>query len=142
MNTEIFIPMQYMIGMSVIVMFFVTALRLKAIYLGNKLSGENYRHPEFPEGSNILKNAQRNLINLFEFPVIFYALCIMIYVTGNVDEMFVSLAWYFLYFRIAHSVYHILFNHLILGGLPVRAMLFLPSLIIIIMMTWRFYGMI
>jgi|TARA_X000000368_G_scaffold103522_1_gene80051 hypothetical protein len=141
-GTEIFIPIRYMISLSVIVMIFVTILRLKVIYLDKKVSGENYRHPDFPEGSNILKNGQRNLANLFEFPILFYALCIMIYVTGNVDETFVKLAWYFLYFRIAHSIYHIFFNHIILGGFPARAMLFVPSLIIIIMMTWRFYGMI
>ena len=141
-GTEIFIPIRYMISLSVIVMIFVTILRLKVIYLDKKVSGENYRHPEFPEGSIMLKNAQRNLMNLFEFPILFYALCIMIYVTGNVDETFVKLAWYFLFFRIAHSIYHIFFNHIILGGFPARAILFVPSLIIIIMMTWRFYGMI
>ena len=94
-GTEIFIPIRYMISLSVIVMIFVTILRLKVIYLDKKVSGENYRHPEFPEGSNILKNGQRNLANLFEFPILFYALCIMIYVTGNVDETFVKLAWFF-----------------------------------------------
>ena len=79
-GTEIFIPIRYMISLSVIVMIFVTILRLKVIYLDKKVSGENYRHPDFPEGSNILKNGQRNLANLFEFPILFYALCIMIYV--------------------------------------------------------------
>jgi hypothetical protein len=142
MDTEIFMPIRHMVSLTVIVMIFVTFLRLKAIYMDKKAVGENYRHPEFPQGSNVLKNAQRNLTNLFEFPVLFYALCIMIYITGNVDEMFVSLAWYFLYFRAAHSVYHIFGNHLVLGGFPLRALLFLPSLIIILIMTWRFYGMI
>ena len=141
-GTEIFIPIRYMISLSVIVMIFVTILRLKVIYLDKKVSGENYRHPDFPEGSNILKNGQRNLANLFEFPILFYALCIMIYVTGNVDETFVKLAWFFLYARIAHSIYHIFFNHIILGGFPARAILLVPSLIIIIMKTWRIYGMI
>ena len=61
---------------SVTVFLFSTSLRLKEIYLNKILNKsfidpEQHRHPPFIEESRILKNAQRNLVNLFEFPIFF-----------------------------------------------------------------------
>ena len=90
-----------------------------------------------------LRNAQKNHINLFEYPIFFYAVCIIIFITGNVDAYFVTLAYWFFYLRLAHSVYHIFFNHLVVaGGFPVRALIFVPALLILIWMWIRLIGML
>ena len=84
-----------------------TSIRLNEIYINNEkksVTGEEHRHPPFDQGGVILKNVQRNLANVFEFPVLFYAICICIFVTGNVDDYFVTLAYWFLYLRVAHSI--------------------------------------
>ena len=86
MNTEIFMPMFYLMLLTVVVFLFSTSIRLKEIYLNKSVVGEEHRHPPFDQGSRILKNAQRNLANLCEFPILFYAVCICIYITGNVDD--------------------------------------------------------
>jgi hypothetical protein len=44
-----------------------------------------------------------NLRNLFELPVIFYALCLYLYVSASVDMIYVVAAWIFLASRILHS---------------------------------------
>ena len=51
-----------------------------------------------------------NLANLFELLVVFYALCLYLFVTGNVDATYVSAAWVFFGFRVAHSIVHCTFN--------------------------------
>ena len=140
MITEIFLPMFYMLILTLIVFLFSTSLRLKEIYLNKILNksvvdSEQHRHPPFTEGSKMLKNAQRNLINLFEFPVFFYAICIIIFVTNKVNEQFIALAYWYLYLRIAHSIYHIFFNNLILnGGFPLRSLIWIPSTIVLVCM--------
>ncbi len=83
MNTEIFLPMFYLMLLTVVVFLFSTSIRLKEIYLNKSVVGEEHRHPPFDQGTRILKNAQRNLANLFEFPILFYSVCICIYVTGE-----------------------------------------------------------
>ena len=93
MNTEIFLPMFNLMLLTVVVFLFSTSIRLKEIYLNKSVVGEEHRHPPFDQGTRILKNAQRNLANMFEFPILFYAVCICIYVTGNVDDYFVTLAY-------------------------------------------------
>jgi hypothetical protein len=47
-----------------------------------------------------------NLINLFELPVVFYALCLYLYVAGRVDDTYVVAGWVFLALRVAHSIVH------------------------------------
>jgi hypothetical protein len=50
--------------------------------------------------------ASNNLRNLFELPVLFYALCLYVHVTGTTDWLYVAAAWSFLLLRCAHSFVH------------------------------------
>ena len=47
-----------------------------------------------------------NFRNLFELPVVFYALCLYLYVTHGVDEVYVIAAWGFFGLRLLHSLIH------------------------------------
>jgi hypothetical protein len=51
-----------------------------------------------------------NLKNLFELPVIFYALALYLFATGRVDATYVWAGWIFFLFRAAHSAVHCTFN--------------------------------
>lgn len=55
--------------------------------------------------------ASNNLKNLFELPVIFYALTLLLYVTKHVDSVHVGAAWAFFGFRALHSAVHCTFNN-------------------------------
>ena len=139
MKIEIFMPMFYLMLLTVGVFLFSTLIRLKEIFLNKNVPGEEHRHPPFDQGSSILKNAQRNLTNLFEFPILFYAVCICIYVSGSVDDYFVTLAYWFFYFRVAHSIYHVFFNQLIFNGtFPVRTFIWVPATATLVWMWVRF----
>jgi hypothetical protein len=142
MEYEIFSPVFNMFCLTTAVFLLVTLLRLKSIYIDKVSPGEDYRHPTFPQGNIILLNAQRNLINLFEFPIFFYATIAIIIATNNIDQTFVDLACYFFYFRLAHSIYHIFGNHIIFGGFPLRAPLFLGAFLINAYMIIRLCGML
>ena len=143
MASEIFLPVFYLVCLTVVVLLLSTTLRLKEIYLNGSVAGEEQRHPPFNEGSALLKNTQRNLSNLLEFPVLFYIACICIYVVGKVDDNFITLAYWFFYLRVIHSVYHICFNQLIFkGGFPLRSLVWIPSTAIMIWMWLRFVSLI
>ena len=47
-----------------------------------------------------------NLRNLLELPVLFYALCLYLFVTGSVDGIYVVAAWIFVAVRALHSIIH------------------------------------
>jgi hypothetical protein len=61
-----------------------------------------------------VSNPSDNLKNLFEMPVLFYALALYLFVTQEVDGVYVMAAWVFVLFRAAHSLVHSTFNLVIL----------------------------
>jgi len=73
--------------------------------------------------------AADNFRNLFEFPVLFFAICPILYITNGVTPLQLILAWAFVFLRIAHSFVHITYNRVIhrfrifvLGMLSVSSM--------------------
>src|SRR5215208_72450 len=57
-----------------------------------------------------VSNPSDNLKNLFEIPVLFYALALYLFVAGQVDTTYVDAAWVFVVFRALHSAVHCTFN--------------------------------
>ena len=57
-----------------------------------------------------VSNPSDNLKNLFEIPVLFYALALYLFVAQQVDAVHVAAAWIFVAFRIVHSVVHCTIN--------------------------------
>jgi hypothetical protein len=55
-------------------------------------------------------NPSDNLKNLFEMPVLFYALTLYLFSTGQVDQGYVYAGWIFAAFRVLHSAVHCTFN--------------------------------
>jgi hypothetical protein len=64
------------------------------------------------EAEKQLHNTQGsdNFRNLFEIPVLFYAICPVLFLTGNVTTLQLSLAWVFVLTRVAHSFIHVTYN--------------------------------
>ena len=142
MNAEIFIPMYYMVLLTGTVFLLSTLIRFKNVLVDKSHTGSELMKIPLPaSAAQITKQADRNLINLFEFPILFYAICVVLYVTGKVDAYFVVLAYWFVGLRVAHSLYHIFINGDI-GDLPLRALIWLPSWFIVIWMWVRFASLI
>jgi len=57
-----------------------------------------------------VSNPSDNLKNLFEIPVLFYALALILFVTGRVDPTYVAAGWVFVAFRALHSLVHCTVN--------------------------------
>ena len=60
-----------------------------------------------------VSNPSDNFENLFEMPVLFYALSLYLFVTGQVDGAYVAAGWIFAVFRALHSAVHCTFNHVL-----------------------------
>ena len=59
-------------------------------------------------------NPSDNFKNLFEIPVLFYALVLYLFVMNQVDVVYVNAAWVFVVFRALHSAVQCTFNLIIL----------------------------
>jgi hypothetical protein len=61
-----------------------------------------------------VSNPSDNFKNLFEVPVLFYALCLYLFATQQVDAGYVAAGWVFAGFRVLHSAVHCTFNRIML----------------------------
>ena len=131
-----------MVLLTAAVFLISTLIRFKNVLVDKSHTGSELMKIHLPaSAAQITKQADRNLINLFEFPILFYAICIVLYVSGKVDDYFVLLAYWFVGLRVAHSIYHIFINGFI-GDMPLRALLWLPSAGIALWMWVRFVSLL
>lgn len=66
-----------------------------------------------PERSNVVA---RNLRNQYELPVLFFAVCLALYITNGANWLAVVIAWIFAISRVVHAAIHLGPNTLPLRG--------------------------
>jgi hypothetical protein len=110
-NEQILLPMLGMMVLTAIVWFVLYARRIPAMRKAGK-PAQAYTTPD--RGLEILPDEvsypAHNFRNLFELPVLFYALCLYLYVTSTAEGVDVIAAWVFLLFRVVHSAIHCTVN--------------------------------
>ena len=62
---------------------------------------KNYEEPER------LAQGSRHLVNLFEAPVLFYLVCVLILVTKSLTPLLLGLAWAYVALRYVHTAIHL-----------------------------------
>lgn len=108
---QILLPMLGVMVLTAVVWFVLYARRIPAMRRAGK-PAQTYTTPGpvvdlLPEEISYPAN---NFKNLFELPVLFYGLCLYLYVTGTADSVDVIAAWAFLAFRVIHSAIHCTVN--------------------------------
>lgn len=110
-QASIFIPFLGMMLLSLAVWLYMYYLRLqffKREQIAPQQVATTRQMTELAPGRVNLPS--ENFINLFELPVLFYALCIYLYITGQVTVTYLVLAYGFLVFRVVHSIIHCSYN--------------------------------
>jgi hypothetical protein len=87
-------------------------IRRISFITSNKISSKDLAVPGALAqlSSPSVSNPSDNLKNLFEIPVIFYALALYLFTTKQVDTVYLAAAWIFVAFRVLHSAVHCTFN--------------------------------
>lgn len=114
MQDAIFSPFFAMIFLTLLVWMYMYIRRISFI-TSRKLAPKDLTPSAFAQISPpSVSNPSDNLKNLFEIPVIFYALVLYLFITKQVDAVYVSASWVFVVFRALHSAVHCTFNRIIL----------------------------
>jgi len=113
-QSSIFGPFFAMLGLTLAVWVYMYARRISWIHANDiqpdQLTPGAMARLAPPE----ISNPSDNLKNLFEMPVLFYAVALYLYVTDRVDPAYLAAAWVFVAFRILHSLVHCTFNKVML----------------------------
>jgi hypothetical protein len=111
MQSQIFGPFFATMGLTLVVWILMYVRRIRFL-TQNEIDPKDLERPgalaELSPPS--VSNPSDNLKNLFELPVLFYALCLFLFVTQQVDALHVGAAWVFVGFRVLHSAVHCTFN--------------------------------
>lgn len=107
---EIFGPFFAMMILTLIVWLYMYARRIRFLN-GLDIEPNTLTPAKLAELSPpAVANPSDNLKNLFEMPVLFYALVLYLYVKGGTDGIYVAAAWTFVAFRVLHSTVHCTVN--------------------------------
>lgn len=108
-RTAILWPMCAQAGLVVLVWLRMYAVRLREMRVRDIDPQRLARNTDLVQ---ILENnaAADNLRNLFEVPVLFFAVCLALHDTGLGTPLQVSLAWGFVLLRAVHSFVHTTYN--------------------------------
>lgn len=121
-QTLIFQPFYATIVLTLLVWLYMYGRRLPFI-LSSGLDPKKMTPAELARVSPPqVSNPSDNLKNLFELPTIFYAVVLYLYVTHQVDAVYLWAAWAFFAFRALHSMVHCTFNYI-----PLRFSLYVIS---------------
>ncbi len=106
-DPAIFAPFLGLMLLTLAVWITMYTRRLSFLF-GNKIDYRNINTPEKAAGviPDEVAYASNNLKNLFELPLLFYSVCIYLFVTASVDTLYLAAAWWFFGFRIVHSYIH------------------------------------
>lgn len=135
----IFAPIFAMFLLTLTVWIYMYARRIPFI-TKNSFPPEKLQPLEFARLSPpAVSNPSDNLKNLFELPVLFYALGNYLFVTSQVDRLYLLISWIFVGFRILHSLVHCTINRVLL-----RFYLYLTASLALWCMVlrtgWQFLG--
>jgi hypothetical protein len=129
----IFSPFFAMVFLTILVWVYLYIRRISFI-TGRKVRSQDLAAPgalaEISPPS--VSNPSDNFKNLFEVPVIFYVLVLYLFVTNQVDSVYVNAAWIFVVFRVFHSIVHCTFNLIML-----RFYLYLFSTLVVWFIAFR-----
>jgi hypothetical protein len=109
-QTAIFGPFLATMLLTLAVWIYMYVRRIHFI-TSRRLTPEQLRPLEFARiQPPAVSNPSDNLKNLFEMPVLFYALSLYLFATGRVDGVYLAAAWVFAAFRVFHSAVHCTIN--------------------------------
>ncbi len=108
----ILLPIFAMAGLTFFCVFRLGFLRFSAIRRG-EIDGRYFRLYKDYEEPEYLRVNSRHVINLYEAPILFYAISIIAYVTETVSTLILALAWTYVALRYAHSYIHLTSNRVV-----------------------------
>lgn len=104
-------PMALHVVLAALLYALLTVVRAPAVWgVGRAADGSN-------PWAAVERRVSANLSNQFEWPLFFYAACLLLIQTGGADAVQTALAWVFVGGRVAHSLVQILTTNVRLRGL-------------------------
>jgi hypothetical protein len=108
--SAIFYPVAALVALTFAVALLIPYVRFRAAFRG-QVKAKDFRYGESANVPGVVMLPNRNLMNLLELPLLFYIVCVALYVTKTVDGAALWLAWLYVALRAMHSAVHLTYNN-------------------------------
>jgi hypothetical protein len=111
-NLDILYPLFALGAWTLLVLLLIPFVRVRSV-LRREIGPNDFRFGESSAVPPKVSIPNRNYMNLLELPMLFYVVCVVLYVTGGASRLSVLLAWAYVGLRVVHSVIHLTYNHVL-----------------------------
>ena len=111
-DSAILLPVFALALWTALVLFLLPITRVRAGFR-REIRTDDFRYGESARVPPRVSLPNRNLMNLLEMPVLFYVVCLMLYVTGGASSGAVELGWAYVVLRVVHSLIHLTYNRVV-----------------------------
>jgi len=108
-ESTIFYPMFVLASWTGLVLLLVPLVRILSARRG-EIVADDFKFGESSTVPPRVSVPNRNYMNLLEAPMLFYVVCLALYVTAGVSVLAVSCAWVYVSLRLVHSIIHLTYN--------------------------------
>lgn len=111
-NPALLYPMFALAAWTLLVLLLIPIARARSARR-REIGIDDFKFGESPAVPPEVSIPNRNYMNLLELPMLFYVVCIVLYVTAGASTAAIALAWAFVVLRVAHSVIHLTYNRVV-----------------------------
>jgi hypothetical protein len=109
---DILYPLFALAAWTFLVLILIPIVRIRSVRR-REVRPNDFKYGEstaVPPGVSI---PNRNYMNLLELPMLFYAVCLVLFVTAGASSPAVAMAWVYVGLRIVHSLIHLSYNRVL-----------------------------
>lgn len=111
-DPNIFFPMLTLATWTGLVLLLVPLTRVRAA-LSGEVVADDFKFGESASVPARVSIPNRHYMNLLEAPMLFYVVCLALYVAGGVSAFAIACAWAYVAARLVHSLIHLTYNNVI-----------------------------
>lgn len=105
-------PMLALAAWTFLVLMLIPVVRVRA-GRRKQIVPDDFKFGESPSVPPYVSIPNRNYMNLLELPLLFYVVCLLLYVTAGASWLTISLAWAYVALRVVHSLIHLSYNRVL-----------------------------
>jgi hypothetical protein len=111
-NLDILYPLFALAAWTLLVLLAIPFVRVRSVRR-REIGPSDFRYGESAAVPPSVTIPNRNYMNLLELPMLFYVVCVILYVTAGGSGVGVVVAWTYVALRVVHSLIHLSYNHVL-----------------------------
>jgi hypothetical protein len=109
---DILCPLCALAAWTFLILLLIPFVRVRSVRR-REISPNDFKFGESQAVPPNVSIPNRNYMNLLELPMLFYVVCLLLYVTAGASRVAIFVAWAYVALRVVHSLIHLTYNHVL-----------------------------